>query len=133
MLILLILLSHNCSLNDDDGFGATALYCAANKEKVQMVRVLLQNGANPNTKTRVYIDGPGAKTPLHVASPSREIMQLLLDHGADAAAKDDQGRTPADWLRLHDDRGFDLVETKDGWRIRPRDNMRAKKLKDSQK
>ena len=58
MLILLILLSHNCSLNDDDGFGATALYCAANKEKVQMVRVLLQNGANPNTKTRVYIDGP---------------------------------------------------------------------------
>lgn len=120
MIIRRVLLSHGCRLDNADIRGATALYMAAYAKKLAMARTLLQFGANPNTKTQVYIDGPADTTPLHMASPSRELMQLLLDHGADASAKDSDGHTPADWLALYADRTFDLVETPNGWRIQRR-------------
>jgi len=120
MIILDILLSHGCHLDEDDGFGATALYTAADRENVPMARKLLQFGANANTKTKAYIDGPGDTTPLHVAMHSQELMQLLIDHGADASAKDSEGHTPAEWVELNDDRTFDLVQTPDGWRVQPK-------------
>ncbi|MEX0679118.1 MAG: hypothetical protein WD063_18735 [Pirellulales bacterium] len=126
MTILLLLLGHACKLDWDDGYGATALYKAVDNGKVAMARKLLEFGANPNTKTQVYIDGAGDTTPLHVAFQSKELVQLLLDHGADAAAKDSEGRTPADWIALDDSRDFDLVSTPDGPRVRPRDKTSTK-------
>jgi ankyrin repeat protein len=121
LVILAILLSHRCVLDYHDGYGATALYEAVDNDKVEMVTTLLKNGANPNTKTGVYIDGAGDMTPLHRACHSKELLQLLLDHGADAAAKDSDGRTPGDWVALFNDRTFDLVLTPSGWRVQPRE------------
>lgn len=115
MNILQILLSHGCNLDDHDGYGATAVYYAADNDKLAMAKVLLAYGANPNTKTGVYIDGPSDKSPLHAACRSRAMVQLLLDHGADASVKDSDGRTPADWVALDDERQFDLVATGSGW------------------
>ncbi|MEQ8788181.1 MAG: ankyrin repeat domain-containing protein [Pirellulaceae bacterium] len=115
--ILLILLSHDCKIDVHDGYGATALYMAADRTKTSIARILLKFGANPNSRTKVYIDGPGKTTPLHVASNSAEMMQVLLDHGADPTARDSEGRTPADWVALHSKRTFDLVRTEEGWRI----------------
>jgi hypothetical protein len=120
MVILYILLSHKCNLEDDDGYGATALFEAVDSGKVAMAKTLLDFGANPNVKVRAYIDGASDRSPLHVASHSRELVQLLLDHGADANATDSEGHTPADWIALDLDRTFDLVKTSKGWRIRPR-------------
>jgi hypothetical protein len=127
--ILLILLSHGCNLDSDDDNGATALFRASETEKVAMARVLLQFGANPNTRTQAYIDGPDDITPLHVARRSKELMQLLLAHGADASVKDSEGQTPADWVALDDGRDFDLVATPDGPRVRPRDKGSTKGVK----
>jgi hypothetical protein len=124
--ILFILLSHECKLDCHDRNGATALFRASETDKVAMAKVLLQFGANPNTKTQAYIDGPDNVTPLHVACRSKELMQLLLTHGADASAKDSEGRTPADWVALDDDRDFDLVVTPAGPRIRPRNKASIK-------
>jgi ankyrin repeat protein len=101
------------------------LYAAVSEHRVDMALLLLRYGANPNTKTGVYIDGPGDLTPLHKAGASprhpdpraRELMQALLDHGADPLAKDSDGRTPADWLALHRERTFDLVITPEGPRL----------------
>jgi ankyrin repeat protein len=93
---------------------------AVDSEKMQLVRTMLEFGANPNTKSHIYIDGPDDITPLHSACASKELLQLLLDHGADTSAKDSKGRTPADWVALDDSRDFDLVVTPDGPRIRPR-------------
>ena len=120
MVILNILLSHRCNLEDHDGYGATALYLAVENEKVSVASALIDFGANPNVKVRAYIDGPSDISPLHEACRSQELVQLLLDHGADAEAKDSEGRTAADWIALKDDRTFDVVKTSSGWRTEKR-------------
>lgn len=94
--ILMILLSRNPKIDRDDGYGATALYIAVNNDKPLLVKELLNFGANPNTRTHRYIDGPDNLTPLHAAWRSKEIFQLLLDHGADRSAKDSEGAVPAE-------------------------------------
>lgn len=111
-----ILYSHDCDLERDDGHGATAVYLAAGRKRADLLRQLLKYGANPNVKVGVYIDGPGNLTPLHAATPSREAMQLLLDYGANPEARDSEGDTPGDWLKLQQN-GFRLVKTPNGWRL----------------
>ena len=56
------------------------------------MRALLEAGADANGRTT-----EGGATPLHnaAASGSVELVQLLLEYGADAEARLDDGRTPA--------------------------------------
>jgi ankyrin repeat protein len=98
--ILMILLSNKANIDADDGYGATPLFCAVDEEKVEMARMLLRFGAKVNTKTGIYIDGPGDMTPLHEACDSVELTKLLLENGADPTAKDTNGKTPLDWAKL---------------------------------
>lgn len=70
------------------------------------VRRLLADGASPN----VQIKGGGLPSALHFAvlSSSREVVELLLEHGADLNAHDPQGHTP---LQLAERAGHtDIVE-----------------------
>jgi ankyrin repeat protein len=119
-MILYILLSHKCNLEDHDSYGATALFEATDHEKVPIAKTLLDFGANPNVKRRTVIDGPSDVSALHAACKSKQLVQLLLDHGADASVRDSNGQTPADWIAEANDREFDLVKTSNGWRIRLR-------------
>jgi ankyrin repeat protein len=98
--ILMILLSNKANIDADDGYGATPLFCAVDEQKEDMARMLLRFGAKVNTKTGIYIDGPGDMTPLHEACDSVELTKLLLENGADPAAKDTSGETPLDWAKL---------------------------------
>ena len=52
----------------------------------------MEAGANPNVRQQ------GGYTPLHGAAHNgdAELVQLLLDHGADPAAPNDDGKTPRD-------------------------------------
>jgi hypothetical protein len=118
--IFYMLLSHGADINSADDRNGTALHRAVDNANTPLVRTMLRFGANANTKRHIYIDGPDNVTPLHCACNSKEILQLLLDHGADPSAKDSDGDTPADWVALRNDRDFDLVTTPDGARIRPR-------------
>jgi len=127
MIILNILLSHKCNLEDNDGYGATAIYKAANHNNVSFVKSLLSFGANPNVKVGTYIDGPGNTTPLHRACNSWEMVQLLLDHGANPDVKDSDGDTPADWYGHGKAGKYEFVKTADGWQIRPRAQAEEKK------
>jgi hypothetical protein len=127
MMILIILLSHRCNLEDNDGYGATALYDAAYSKKVSFAKMLIDFGANPNVKVGIYIDGAGDKTPLHAACGSQELVDYLLDHGADPNAKDSEGRTPADWYSRSEAGKYEFVKTPDGWRVRLRAQTDEKK------
>ncbi|MEM1228141.1 MAG: ankyrin repeat domain-containing protein [Planctomycetota bacterium] len=96
--IFRILFSHGCDIDVRDLRGASPLHDAVSNRHIGMVKMLLRHGAEVNTKTGIYIDGPGDVTPLHVASRwSPTLAKLLIDHGADTTAVDSNNRTPEDY------------------------------------
>ena len=89
------LLDHNAEINLRDINGRTPLYwilshCSSKGKFVDMVRLLLERGADPNICTNDH------RTPLHRASfyGLLEAAQLLLSHGAKVDEKDGEGMTP---------------------------------------
>lgn len=64
----------------------TALHCAAASDRVKVATYLLEQGFDPNAVTADGI------TPMMQTSDP-EVMQLLLQHGADIHARDNNGRT----------------------------------------
>lgn len=80
------------------------LSCTGNqgrKDDPQFVAGLLRNGARVEDKrlTGQAADG-GQATALHYAARAGFVktIEVLLDHGADPVARDDNGLTPFDWL-----------------------------------
>jgi ankyrin repeat protein len=78
-------------VNVKDDKGNTPLHFAA-KGRLEVVRLLLSHGADPNIKSN------NLKTPLIVATQagSVDVVRVLLEHRADLAAQDEQG-----WAALH--------------------------------
>jgi ankyrin repeat protein len=70
----------------------TSLHGAVARRDVEIVRMLLEHGADPNaTQERGFV-------PLHdaAANGNLELVQLLVKHGARVDAKADDGKTPGD-------------------------------------
>lgn len=101
--VVRLLLARGAERDLDDGYGATALYSAvcragwAPDGEPPMVLELLRAGANVNTRTEPYLDGPGNETPLHRATGSPALVGLLLRHGARADAVTTDGETVLHW------------------------------------
>jgi ankyrin repeat protein len=75
-----------------NGQKVTALHAGASRGGAEIVKMLLEAGADPNvTQERGFV-------PLHSAAANGNvaIVELLLKHGARADAKSDDGKTPAD-------------------------------------
>src|SRR5262245_42181777 len=66
------------NLDLDDGYGATALYDAIYAGYDELALLLIESGANVNTKTGIYIDGADAITPLHRATQNPRVLKSLL-------------------------------------------------------
>ena len=91
------------------------LHCALCKAGrpyfLYVLRVLLEAGADPNTRTEPGVETGGfmrdvrccGETPLHRAAAygDVEMIDLLLEYGADKEARDDNGDSPITWASRH--------------------------------
>ena len=73
-----------------DSEGRTALINSVSEKQIELVRWLLDNGADVNIQDR------GGYSALHFAAQERlvAIGKLLLDHNADLELRDKYGNTP---------------------------------------
>ncbi|KAH9066250.1 ankyrin repeat-containing domain protein [Lactarius vividus] len=92
-----ILLEHHADVNSQSNEGLTPLHLLSRQEMSPredsdstLARLLLENGANVNIRAK------DNATPLHLASYNKklETVRVLLDHGANADAENDEGRRP---------------------------------------
>lgn len=70
---------------------------AINQNDIASVKYLLEQGYNPNSKTET-------DTPLIFTTESLEILNLLLDFGADPKLPDENGFTLDDYCDENDDK-----------------------------
>ena len=92
-----ILLEHNADVNSQNDQGLAPLHLLTRHE-ISLIEgwdsdhavLLLRSGADVNLQAKDH------STPLHLASYNQryEIVYELLDHGANADAENDEGRTP---------------------------------------
>lgn len=106
---------------NEEGFSLLHLACAgygANRENLELVKLLLQNGADINLR------GDNKETPLHVAAESYiqndkddgALIYFLVDAGADINALNGYGFTPASfftWSMVDNKGGRDSLEILD--------------------
>jgi ankyrin repeat protein len=93
MEILSFLVAHGAKVDflGEKGIGKTPLFKAIGNGSPEVVRFLIEKGADVNQKTGSY-----KKTALHIAAffGRKEIVQLLIKKGARLNMKDDNGETP---------------------------------------
>jgi uncharacterized protein len=89
--LLIELLDAGCDVNAQDEEGRTALIQATIYNNVEVVQILIEHGANVNTR-----DFFGGNAALHFAAKnySLELLQLLLKNKAEIDIKDINGNTP---------------------------------------
>ena len=88
--VVKLLLDARCDLNLKDNDGYTALHHAAGNVSVDMDKLSL------DAHWYLYLKNDQERTAQHWAAqtfPELDVIELLLDRGADASAKDEDGRT----------------------------------------
>ena len=92
--IVQLLLRHHADVNSQDSDGLTPMHHVilnggSKGDYAQIVTLFLELGANPNVRDNKL------QTPLHMVSSSRqlEVARILLAHGADVDAEDEEGMT----------------------------------------
>jgi ankyrin repeat protein len=99
--VVQLLLDHNADLDMRDGDGDTLLHCAALGGRLEVALLLLKLNMEVNSRNNK------GSTPLHLASKgarytekgSPDVVRLLLDHGADAHARNLDGQTASEVAR----------------------------------
>jgi ankyrin repeat protein len=78
-------------INAKNAGETTALYMATIKQNVEIIRVLIDNGADTNLSESIL-----QISPLHIAAKkgNKDIANLLILNGADVNAKTNSGTTP---------------------------------------
>lgn len=128
-------LNSGYNVNKTDESNATPLIDAVTFNKIEIVKLLVENGANINHKVNVgttplmlatsnnlkitdYLLKNGAKvnvknndglTPLHWAAQfadNKKTLEILLEKGADPTIKDIDGKTAIDYLNENKDLNY---------------------------
>ena len=79
-----------------DALGGTALHVSIYQQNLNVIRLLLQNGFDPNVKST-----KNGSTPLHyaVATNNLAAAKLLLQYGADISIRNNEGFSPVEKAR----------------------------------
>ena len=91
--VVKLLIAHHADVNALDSDGVSPLMIAFDRgeDLTALVATLLENGANPDV-------GDPSSAPLHRAmafgSQGKEVVRLLVQHGADVNIRDRRGKTP---------------------------------------
>jgi ankyrin repeat protein len=91
------LLQCGADVNQKDRWEEPVLILAVNGYLADMVKLLLAHGALVNAKA------PKGETPLMCAVGNVEIMELLIDNGANLDRTDDNGQTALMWAVRYDE------------------------------
>src|SRR5258706_1853946 len=85
------LIKQKADINAPQGDGSTALHWAAQKDDLELAKILLAAGANVKATTRL-----GAATPLFMAcrNGNAAMVELLIKSGADLNSTGEHGTTP---------------------------------------
>lgn len=94
-----LLIRHGVDVNARRREGFTPLHIATGEGKLEVVKVLLSAGAQPNAKCRSTDGG----TPLHTACAwnRSRIARVLVEQGSDITVKDKKKKTPVYFARLY--------------------------------
>jgi len=94
-----MILATNPDKDVRDILGGTALHVAMYQQNISIVKLLLDNGFDPNAKATKT-----GYTPLHLAVTADNVAaaRLLLQYGADKRIRCLQGKTPMDKARESD-------------------------------
>lgn len=90
--VALLLLSFRADANISTSDGTTPLHVASETGYEEVVKALVENGADVNARMR----GGFGSTPLHIASAHGwgGVVRFLAEHGADVRATDTKEQTP---------------------------------------
>ena len=91
-----------------DEYGSTALMGAAYNNRTDVVRCLIEKGANVKKQNRY-----NGSTALHLASSYNhtDVIKILVQHGARTDIKDNDGNTPIDDARIRNhEEAVDLLQ-----------------------
>lgn len=103
-----LLVENGATVNARNEEGHTALYGAVQRNKQDVVAYLLDRGAITGAK-----DSAMGRTELHIAAilGNRDIASMLVQHGAEMNAMDDQKKNPLDYAFFHGFKhlGYDLL------------------------
>jgi ankyrin repeat protein len=93
--LLTLLIKNGARVDAEDRYGETPLYFAAQYGNLEAARLLLSQGANPNSRTRFT-----AMTPLLAAAEGAhaQLAKLLLASAADPKARNAFGQSARDLL-----------------------------------
>jgi len=89
--------------NKKDDLGQTPLHRAVNYESVEIIELLIMEGADVNA-----INNDGESPMFMVSSYDIRIIKLLLEYGADPNIKNDVGRTILD--EVYEGNVTDIIE-----------------------
>ncbi len=95
------LIEHVKDINSKSGYG-TPLMAATVKKNSNLVKLLLENNANPN------LTDQNNSTALHfsVIFNQQEIIELLMKHKANPNIKDNRGNTALDYAKITNNNKF---------------------------
>ena len=98
----LVLKGADVNQPSNNGFNVYPIHSAAAGNYNDIVRMLIENGAEVNVKQQA------GSTPLHTAAQTGnlEMLILMLEHGADVNTRMEGGKLPADLAR---EKGFDEI------------------------